>query len=448
MSRPVPQRKDEPTGQRRLVLLASKLGYQTRSFVQAARRLGVDVLLGTDRCYRLEDPWGDAAIPLRFDQPEEAAETICRTAPGPLHAVLALGDHQVLTAAHVAARAGLSGNSIAAAENCRTKLRQRQVLQTAGLPVPRFVACRLDEPAATVLAHLPLPCVVKPLALSASQGVIRADTPAELEAAIERVSALLRAFELRVHGEAEVFDTLLVEEYVPGQEVALEGVLTAGELRVLALFDKPDPLEGPYFEETLYVTPSRLPADVQEKVLACARSAVRALGLEHGPLHAEFRLDGRAVWILEIQPRPIGGLCARALRFGPERISLEELLIRHALGLEGADWEREPEAAGVMMIPVPRSGIFCGVEGLEDARQVAGITDIEITARLYDPIRAWPEGSSYLGFIFARAADPAAVERALRQAHARLRFRFASELPVTHPAAPPDSATSSGSAAA
>jgi hypothetical protein len=210
--------------------------------------------------------------------------------------------------------------------------------------------------------------------------------------------------------------------------------LDRGRLRVLAIFDKPDPLEGPYFEETIYVTPSRLPASAQEAIVACTRRTVEALGLTHGPLHAEFRWNERGAWVLECAPRPIGGLCARTLRFGAARMPLEELLVRHALGLPGTDAERETDAAAVMMIPVPASGILDEVEGLERARGVAHIEAIEITARLRDRVVAWPEGASYLGFIFARAEKPEEAEAAVRAAHAMLHFKLIAELPVEHPA--------------
>jgi hypothetical protein len=216
--------------------------------------------------------------------------------------------------------------------------------------------------------------------------------------------------------------------------VAVEGLIEAGRLRVLAIFDKPDPLEGPYFEESIYVTPSRLPAETQKAIEECAANAIGALGLTTGPVHAEFRVNESGPWVLEIAPRPIGGLCARALRFGADRISLEELLLRQALGMPGSDAEREAEASGVMMIPVPQSGIFDAVEGIEAAERVNGITGIEITARLHDYVAAWPEGSRYLGFIFARADSPAGVETALRNAHERMKFRFSPRLPVEHPA--------------
>ena len=425
---------------KRLLILASKLGYQTRSFAEAAQRLGVEVVFGSDRCHRLEDPWADGALPLHFEKPGEAAEKIVAQARAkPVDAILALGDRPTTTAAYAARALGLTHNSPESVENCRSKLRQRVILRAAGLPVPEFFSFSFDEPLDAVLPRVKFPCVVKPLSLAASQGVIRANNAREFAAGVTRVRALLESPEIQVTREPGL-DRLLVERYIPGEEVALEGLLDRGRLRVLGIFDKPDPLEGPFFEETIYVTPSRLPAGVQSRIADCAQHTVGALGLTHGPLHAEFRVNRNAPWVIEAQPRPIGGLCSRALRFGADRFFLEELLVRHALGLEGSDLPREREAAGVMMIPVPQSGVLERVEGTEEAAATPGIEEIHITARLHDFIAAWPEGASYLGFIFAQGTTPEKVEAALRKAHGKLRFDLTPRLPVEHPARPLGSA--------
>jgi len=428
----------------RLLILSSKLGYQTRSFAAAARRLGIEVALGTDRCHQLDDPWGDRAIALAFERPDDAAtEIVAHAAETPFHGIIALGDRPVPTAARAARLLGIRYNSVESAENCRSKLRQREVLSAAGLPVPAFFSFALGESMDAAAARPKFPCVLKPLRLAASQGVIRANDQLEFGAAAGRIRALLESPEVRVAREPEL-DRVLVEEYVPGAEVAMECLLEGGRLHVLAIFDKPDPLTGPYFEETIYVTPSRLARDAQAALVACAERSVRALGLSEGPLHAEFRWNERGPWVLELAPRPIGGLCAKALRFttnvdcerfGAEAMPLEELLVRHALGLPGTDVERESEASGVMMIPVPQTGILESVGGEDAARAVPGVVETEITARIKDRVTAWPEGSSYLGFIFARAGEPEIAEAALREAHSRLRFVIRPELPVEHPLA-------------
>jgi biotin carboxylase len=417
----------------RLLILASKLGYQTRSFADAAKALGADVVFASDRCHQIEDPWADGAIAVRFDDPEDAARRIVKQSfVRPVDGLIALGDRPTATAAYTARALGFACNSPQSVENCRSKLRQREVLRDAGLPVPGFFSFRLDKRVEKILPRVQFPCVVKPLRLAASQGVIRADSPEEFQAAVARIKNLLESPEVKVTSEPEL-DRLLVERYIPGAEVAVEGLLTRGKFRILAVFDKPDPLEGPYFEESIYVTPSRLPDEMYDRLLECAERTVHALGLTHGPVHAEFRINDEGPWVLEAAPRPIGGLCSRALRFGPKGIFLEELLVRHALGMPGTELDREDGASGVMMIPVPKTGVLEKVEGEEHARRTPGIEDLQITARLHDFLAAWPEGATYLGFLFARGKSPAEVEAALRQAHSQLKFEIAERLPVQHP---------------
>jgi ATP-grasp domain/L-amino acid ligase C-terminal domain 2/ATP-grasp N-terminal domain len=435
---------------KRLLLFASKLGYQTRSFDEAAHKLGVDLVLVTDRCHQLDDPWGDRAIPVHFEAPEVVAYEVLEAARSgdSIDGVLALGDKPAVAAAYVARGLGLPYNHPAAVEACRSKLRMREVFRETGLRVPWFRAVPLRPMPEPTLLGISYPCVLKPISLSASQGVVRANNREEFQAAAARIGRLLEGPEIQASREANL-EQILVEGYIPGVEVAVEGLLTDGLLRVLAIFDKPDPLEGPFFEETIYVTPSHLTEAQQREVQRCATEAVRALGLSHGPTHAEFRINinpetgETQVWPLEVAPRPIGGLCAGALRFADaqsgnddrgELIRLEELLLRHAVGLPGGDWPREALAAGVMMIAVPRSGVLEKVEGEHAARATPGVSELYITARLHDYVAAWPEGSSYLGFLFARAADPVAVEKALREAHGKLRFTLTPRLPVEHPA--------------
>ncbi len=433
------------SARKKLLLFAAKLGYQTRSLDEAAQRLGVDVIFVTDRCHQLDDPWGDRAIAVHFESPDAAAYSVMEAVrklgqnggAATVDGILAFGDRPAVTAAYVARGLGIVYNHPAAVEACRSKLRMREVFREAGVRGPWFRSVAVSPIGEPALLGISYPCVLKPMSLSASQGVVRANSREEFIAAAERIGRLLGSPEILARREAGL-DRLIVEGYLTGKEVAVEGLLTDGELRVLAIFDKPDPLDGPYFEETIYVTPSRLSEAEQREIERSARDAARALGLTQGPVHAEFRINDEGVWPLEVAPRPIGGLCARALRFvapdGGETIGLEELLLRHAVGLPGADWAREAEASGVMMIPVPKSGVLERVDGVNAARGVFGITEVEITARLHDFIAAWPEGSSYLGFLFARAEDAGAVERALREAHAELKFTIAERLAVEHPA--------------
>ncbi|HTQ53741.1 MAG TPA: ATP-grasp domain-containing protein [Bryobacteraceae bacterium] len=399
---------------RRVLLFAATTGYQIRMFDDAARRLGVDLTLATDRCPVLDDPWGDRAIPVRFgDVPASLEALRGRDFDG----IAAVGDAPAVLAAEAACLLGVPFHPPAAARACHDKNESRRLFQKAGLPVPRFFRAPLAEPPESAAERAPYPCVLKPLGLSASRGVIRANDPREFATAFHRIRRLV--------GQDRY---LQVEAYIPGREFAVEGIVTHGAPCILAIFDKPDPLEGPFFEETIYVTPSRESPAVQQVMRKTVERAVQALGLYHGPFHAELRYNDQGAWMLEVAARPIGGLCARTLR------PLEELIVRHAVGEDISGLELDQTASGVMMIPIPRAGVFQGVAGTEDARAVEGIEDVIISAKEGQMLVPLPEGATYLGFIFARAGDPAAVERSLRRAHAALRFRIGMALPAFSPA--------------
>jgi biotin carboxylase len=433
-----------PESPKRVLLFSAKLGYQTRSLAAAAKKLNVELAYVTDRCHQLSDPWEDHAIAAHFEKPAEAAQTAVDHWRGKdIHGILALGDRPAHAASFAARALSIPFHHPAAVEACRNKKRTREVLRDAALPGPWFRAIALEPAPEPALLGISYPCVLKPLALSASQGVVRANNREDFVAAAARIRKLLRTPEIQATREANL-DEMIVEGYLPGREVAVEALMTAGELRVLAIFDKPDALEGPYFEETIYVTPSRLSESQIAATEKMLRACVAALGLSHGPVHAEFRIDEAAgqIWPLEIAPRPIGGLCAESLRFvapgqvnRAESFGLEELLLRHALELPGREAARESAASGVMMIPVPSSGIFHGVSGEAGAATTGGVSNIVITARVHDYIAAWPEGASYLGFIFATGETPEIAEAALRAAHGKLNFAITPRLAVHHPSA-------------
>jgi biotin carboxylase len=414
---------------KRLLLLFTTTGYNAKDFVEAAEKLGVEVVVGTDRCHVLDDPWQDAAIPLRFSKPAKSSETICHYArKQPIDGIVAIGDKPTVTAALASRALGLPGNPPRAVAACRNKFQARRLLKKANVPVPNFRCHSIHENPRALASSVRFPCVLKPLALSASQGVIRADGPAQFESAFQRICQLLRTPEILMSRDKSS-EHILVEDFVEGDEVALEGILSQGQLQVLALFDKPDPLNGPFFEETIYVTPSRQSARVQDQIADCTRRAAEALGLFEGPIHAELRINALGPWILELAARSIGGLCSRTLRFGVG-MSLEEIIIRHALKIETKLLQRESRASGVMMIPIPAAGYLHEVSGQREATAVVGIEEVTITAKIGQKMVPLPEGSSYLGFIFARGNSPKQVEKALRLAHQKLRFEISPSLPV------------------
>jgi biotin carboxylase len=415
---------DSSNGRPRVLLLTTAHSYRNPAFMEAADRLGVEIVTAIDMPPQLAETWGQR-LGVEFAQPIQATQAIAAfAAERPIAAIIAVDDSGSLLAAHACAALGLPHNSIEAAEAGRDKQIMRTLLARAGVASPPFRLCSTADDIRALAAQIEYPCVVKPLRLNGSRGVIRADDPDQFAAAVKRLTALL--FELYPEPGAKPF---LVERFIPGFEVALEGLLNHGRLQVLALFDKPDPLDGPFFEETIYVTPSRLPAEVQAAIAVCATDAAAALGLREGPMHAELRVNQAGPWIVELAGRSIGGLCSKTLRFGTDA-SLEELILRQACGMAIESFGREARAGGVMMIPIPQAGLLRRVDGVAEAQAVPGIEEVDITAKLYYPIVPLPEGDSYLGFIFARGATPNAVEAALREAHSKLRFDIQLAIPL------------------
>lgn len=418
-------------GRRRVLLCATTTGYQTRMFDEAAGVLGIDLVLATDRCDQLDDPWRDRAIAVRFHD-EVASLAAVHDALGDtrLDGVLAVGDRPAVLAALIAEAHGLPWHGVAGARAGRDKRLFRAAQQDAGLPAPwtRTVAVGELPPSGTIA----YPCVVKPLVLSGSRGVIRADTPEALRAAVGRVAAILDAPDVRELRDPAA-SQLMIEGYIPGHELAIEGLMERGAFTPLAVFAKPDPLEGPFFEETIYLTPTAAGRAAADSAVAAVTAAARAAGLWHGPVHAECRVDADGVVVvLEAAARPIGGLCARALRFidtsGIE-VSLEHVLLTHAIG-GGVAASRRDLASGVMMVPIPRAGILREVTGVDAARAVPLVTDVVVSAKVGQVLQAIPEAASYLGFIFAEGADDGAVLDALRIAHRALRCVIAPLVPL------------------
>jgi biotin carboxylase len=416
-----------------LLLLVPTTSYRLDDFRAATRRLGVPLVVGSDRCHRIEDFFGPERdlLSLDYRHPARAAEQIVEAArERPIRGIVPASDPTAVIAALAAERLGLPHNPPAAARRAANKHDMRAALRDAGVPVPGFRLFPVDLDPAAAARQVPFPCVLKPLIFSASRGVIRADDPEAFAAAWRRIAKLLRdtAPERRAR-EDDAAEHVLVEEFVPGAEVALEGLLRGGRLEVLAVFDKPDPLDGPFFEETLYVTPSRHPAALVARVEEVTAQGARALGLREGPVHAELRLAGHGPVVLEIAARSIGGLCSRALRFGAG-VSLEEVLVAHAMGLPLDAIRREARASGVMMLPIPKRGVLHEVRGVAAARGVPGVEDVVVTVPEGREVVPLPEGDSYLGFLFARGASPEDVEAALREAHQELEFEIRPPLPT------------------
>ncbi len=407
----------------RVMLVLPTETYRATAFLRAAGVLGLEIVVASNEAPTLATLMRGRILTLDLQAPDESADRASEFgAQWPVDAVVGVDEASVVTAAHVAERLRIKRrNPVEAVQATRDKRLLRQRLTDAGLPQPRFVASDVDaddDAVSAALGVVGLPCVVKPVDLAASRGVIRANTRAEATAAVRRIGDLLRT----ICADGSI-PPLLFESYVEGAEMAVEGLLRDGVLDVIAVFDKPDPLTGPFFEETLYVTPSRLEAGRQETVVAAVRAAVSALGLRNGPVHAEVRVAGDAAVVIEVAARSIGGLCSQVIRLdcddapGVER-SLEEVILRQACDLPLGTMRLVDGACGVVMLPTPAAGILRGVAGTDGASTVAGVTGVTIAVPVGEAVVPLPEGDRYLGFIFARGASPEAVEGSLRAAQA------------------------------
>ena len=403
----------------RVMLLIPTASYRAPDFMSAADKLGLDVVVASDVDQPLADMYPGRWLTLPYHDIERGAQAVARYADRfPLDAVVAVDDPGTVLAAHASAELELTGNSPESVMGTRDKSALRRALDASGVRSPWWRVARFDEPSPAT--ELEYPVVIKPLGLNGSRGVMRANDAASFERAVARLRRLLGT-KSAAEECGELADRYLVEGYIPGIEVALEGLLRGGELHTLAIFDKPDPLDGPFFEETIYVTPSRLPQEQLDKVVEASRRSAEVLGLEDGPLHAELRLNGDGAWPVDVAARTIGGLCARTLQFGAG-MSLEEIVLRHAIDAPLETLNRESRAAGVMMMPIVGRGRIREIRGLDKARDVPLIDQIEMEARVGDVLVPLPDGADYPGFIFARGNDPADVEAALREAWSKIEF--------------------------
>ncbi|GMT40342.1 MAG: phosphoribosylglycinamide synthetase [bacterium] len=409
---------------RRVLLVSPPESYRIQPYVRAAISLGIDVNLASQGEWAISSPHS-AGIDVPLQDHRAALTTLVELFKQRQYdAVIGTDDSTLELAAKLAKKIGLQQNPPTAVRLARRKDLSRQCLHQAGIQVPAFSVVEVSEHQLPDKPHFGFPCVIKPLALSGSRGVIRANSYEGLNQGIQRSLKIISE-------QTDLYEKthLLLEQFIPGREFAIEGILSDGQLDVLAVFDKPDPMEGPYFEETYYISPARVTLNEKQILVETAQNACRAFGLVTGPVHAECRLNKQGAWLIELAARTIGGLCSRLLSFGTG-YSLEQLVLANAIGLE-LPLELNDGAAGVLMLPTEEAGILRRVEGVMKAEKVPYIDDIEISLREGYHVFPLPEGMSYLGFIFSTAPDSDKVEQALRDAHALLNPVIAPFWPVS-----------------
>ena len=406
-----------------VLLVAPHNSYRIHAYIEAAKRLSIHLVVASQSEYSLVAAVAQG-IQIDFSNTGASLKKIIDAHhKRRFDAVIASDDGAVNIAASIAKALGLSSNEPDSALLTRRKDLARLRLQSCGVPVPDFRIVKLSEPIEPQLQLLQYPVVVKPISMSGSKGVIRANSHQECIKAIERIRPLL----VHLSNDAER-QLVLIESYIVGVEVAFEGLLHKGALEQLAIFDKPDSMEGPFFEETYYITPSRL-SDADKRLVANrVGEACKAYGLREGPVHAELRLQHSEAYIIEIASRTIGGDCADMLKFGLN-MGLEELVLLQSLGRPIGVPDLN-YSVGALMIPIPSQGILRRVEGIARAKKVPYITNIGISVREGYELVPLPEGSSYLGFIFAKAPTFTLVETALRDAHDCLNIAIAPSFKI------------------
>ena len=413
----------------RVLVIAPHGSYRTAAFINAANKLNVDILIASQGEHSIVSDYVQG-LHIDFQDNHQSIETILSEAKkSPFSGIIGTDDTTTELAAQVAKKLLLAHNDPEAVKVAQRKDLARLRLKNSNtkISVPEFDLLSTTKLLSQQDIHVHFPAVIKPVALSASRGVIRVNNNEELAQAFERVSKMLSA---ELHLDDEVKEVLLLEEFIPGKEVAIEGMMYQGELDVLAIFDKPDPLDGPFFEETYYITPTSFSDEIQQEIKQTVLASCQAYGLTEGPIHAECRINQDGVWILEVAARTIGGMCGRLLSLGTGH-PLEELVLLHAMG-QRVEIKQLDTAAGVLMIPIPKAGILKRVEGLLNAQRISYINDVTIDVRDGYELIPLPEGNSYLGFIFAEAPTVEETEQALRDAHSCLNIVIAPLWKITN----------------
>ena len=396
----------------RVLVIAPHGSYRTAPFITAANNLNVDVLIASQGEHSIVSDYVKG-LHIDFQNEALAIEIILTEASKyAFSAIIGTDDTTTELAAKLAKKLSLPHNDPQAVKTAQRKDLARDCLKKSKVNIPLFDLLTTTKPLAEQTIQVTFPAVIKPVVLSASRGVIRVNNELELQQAVDRIKTMLLE-ERQI--DKSIREILLLEEFIPGKEVAIEGMLYNGELDVLAIFDKPDPLDGPFFEETYYITPTSFSEKTQQEIKQTVLESCQVYGLTEGPIHAECRINENGVWVLEVAARTIGGMCGRLLSVGTG-YSLEELVLLHAMG-QRVEIKKVESAAGVLMIPIPSAGILKRVEGLLEAQRIPFISELSIEVRDGYELVPLPEGNSYLGFIFAEAPTVEETEQALRDAH-------------------------------
>ena len=380
---------------KKLLLVIPENSYKSNDFVVAAEKLGIDFLIITDS-EQVSSKFSDTVIINKFDA--ELNKNNLKKLKDVTH-VLPV-DHSALKfSGYLVDLLEVKGNKLESINLSMNKYESRKIFNSLlDIKVNNEIIKNIDD--VNTFINKNGTSVLKPIYGTASKSVLKINN---VEKNKEQIEKLMQ----------DCFDQdLVIEEYIDGKEYALEGTIINSELKKIVIFDKPVEYKHPYFEESIYITPSELSSEAEKRVVSIVDKACKKIGLEDGPVHVEFKINENQIFIIEINPRMIGGLCSRCLSFGLFKVSLEEIILHAFMNNELKNIELLNNYVGVLMIPTPKSGKFISINK-EELEKIPNISNVEITVPEGSDLLEPPYGDKYLGFAFSQGIDKKTVNESL-----------------------------------
>ncbi len=380
---------------KKLLLVIPENSYKSNDFVVAAEKLGIDFLIITDS-EQVSSKFSDTVIINKFDA--ELNKNNLKKLKDVTH-VLPV-DHSALKfSGYLVDLLEVKGNKLESINLSMNKYESRKIFNSLlDIKVNNEIIKNIDD--VNTFINKNGTSVLKPIYGTASKSVLKINN---VEKNKEQIEKLMQ----------DCFDQdLVIEEYIDGKEYALEGTIINSELKKIVIFDKPVEYKHPYFEESIYITPSELSSEAEKRVVSIVDKACKKIGLEDGPVHVEFKINENQIFIIEINPRMIGGLCSRCLSFGLFKVSLEEIILHAFMNNELKNIELLNNYVGVLMIPTPKSGKFISINK-EELENIPNISNVEITVPEGSDLLEPPYGDKYLGFAFSQGIDKKTVNESL-----------------------------------
>ena len=380
---------------KKLLLVIPENSYKSNDFVTSAEKLDLDFLVITDS-QQVSGQFSDTVIIHSFD--EELENDVKEKLQDVTH-ILPV-DHSALKfSAYLVDLLKAKGNNTKSINTAMNKFESRKIFNSISeIKIQNAIVKKIED--IEIFINENGTSVLKPIYGTASKSVIKVESFQENKAEVEKLMQ-----------DCSDQD-LIIEEFVDGSEYALEGNLINSELNKIVIFDKPINYKEPYFEESIYIAPTEIPDKTQKEIVNLIGKACKKLGLENGPVHVEFKIHNKEIFIIEINPRMIGGLCSRCLSFGLFKTSLEEIALHAFLNNELKSIDLLSNFVGVLMIPTPISGKFISINKNE-LESIPNVSGVEITVSENSNLLEPPFGDKYLGFVFSQGDSKEKVMESL-----------------------------------